>query len=72
MPNGQAEKKRMEGVSKSVAERTIDAQRASATVPRYNLLSASEVVNMESSTGYVSSLRMTEIGSELDNAPLFP
>ena len=30
----QAEKKRMERVSKSLAERTIDAQRASATVPR--------------------------------------
>lgn len=72
MPNGQAEKKRMERVSKSMAERTIDAQRASATVPRYCSLSASEVVNMESSTGYVSSLEMTEIGSELDYAPLLP
>lgn len=30
----QAEKKRLERVSKSMAERTIDAQRASATVPR--------------------------------------
>ncbi|EIE18679.1 hypothetical protein COCSUDRAFT_59989 [Coccomyxa subellipsoidea C-169] len=30
----QAEKKRMERASKSLSERTIDAQRASATVPR--------------------------------------
>ncbi|BDA50802.1 hypothetical protein COCOBI_17-0200 [Coccomyxa sp. Obi] len=30
----QAEKKRMERASKTMAERTIDAQRASATVPR--------------------------------------
>ena len=32
----QTEKKRMERASKSMAERTIDAQRASATIPRYD------------------------------------
>lgn len=30
----QAEKKRLERANKTMAERTIDAQRASATVPR--------------------------------------